>query len=67
MAVIFIVGLACGYFIPRHDSEYAMLVKTAKLQAVKIAVIEQESKLNNYITQLKKLKNPKQLPPEEVK
>jgi hypothetical protein len=56
-----IVGLVVGYFVPHYNSEYSKFVKVAKMQAVKIAVIEQEARLNEYVTKLREAQEPAQV------
>ncbi len=58
VCVLLIASGSVWWFIATKDSrtakkEYESLVRFAELQAVKIAVIEQASKLNNYQRQLK--------------
>ena len=50
--VALLAGVFVGICIPERNTEYDKLVKIAELQAVKIALIEQASKLDNYTAQL---------------
>ena len=52
ISLAFAVGVLVGIFIPKYSSEYDKLVDVAEMQAVKIAIIEQASKLQNYTNQL---------------
>ncbi len=50
------ISFLCGMGIEnqrQRDTEYEALVKIADMQAVKIAIVEQASKLQNYTRQLK--------------
>ncbi len=56
---VFCIGILIGTLIPERNSEYKQLVKIAEMQAVKIAVIEQAAKLDNYTAQLQKMQRSK--------
>ncbi len=56
---VFCVGVLIGTLIPERISDYEKLVKIADMQAVKIAVIEQAAKLENYTAQLQRMQKPK--------
>ncbi len=61
------VGLGVGYCTPRLQSEYDKLVKIADMQAVKIAIVEQASKLETYSRQIQESQRRKEIARRELR
>jgi len=58
------IGVLIGTLLPKYQSKYDELAEIAKIQAVKIAVIAQASKLANYTQQIQQSQNPKFVEPD---